>query len=59
MFPVPPLAYLADPNIALMLLILGVAAFSWELHAPGLFLPGVASAILISLGIYGCLSIIA
>ena len=30
MFPVPPLPYLADPNIALMLLILGVAAFSWE-----------------------------
>jgi membrane-bound serine protease (ClpP class) len=49
----PPAVNLADPNFALLLLILGVAAFSWELHAPGLFLPGVAGAVLISLGIYG------
>jgi membrane-bound serine protease (ClpP class) len=53
MFDMPPAVNLADPNIALMLLILGVAAFSWELHAPGLYLPGMVGAILISLGVYG------
>lgn len=46
-------AYLADPNLALLLLILGAAAVSWELHAPGLVLPGIAGAIMIGLGIYG------
>jgi membrane-bound ClpP family serine protease len=47
MFDMPPVAYLANPNIVLLLLILGAAAFSWELHAPGLYLPGVAGAIVI------------
>jgi membrane-bound serine protease (ClpP class) len=48
-----PAVYLADPNIALLLLILGAAAFSWELHAPGLYLPGLLGAMMIGLGIYG------
>jgi membrane-bound serine protease (ClpP class) len=49
-----PLAdQLADPNIALLLLILGAAAISWELHAPGLVLPGILGAVMIGLGVYG------
>jgi len=46
-------AYLADPNIALLLLIFGAAFLSWELHAPGLVLPGALGAIMIGFGVYG------
>ncbi len=48
-----PLASLADPNLAFLLLILGALGVYWELHAPGMILPGVAGIVLMCLGAYG------
>src|SRR5579863_6189984 len=42
---------IADPNIALLLLVLGVLGIYVEFHAPGLVVPGVAGAILLLLGL--------
>jgi len=44
---------LADPNLAFLLLILGALGVYWELHAPGMILPGVAGIVLMCLGAYG------
>jgi membrane-bound serine protease (ClpP class) len=42
---------IADPNIALMLVVLGALGIYVEFSAPGLVLPGVAGAILALLGL--------
>src|SRR4051794_33169109 len=46
-------AALADPNIAFLLLVLGALAVYWELHAPGMVLPGLLGVLLICTGAYG------
>lgn len=45
------LSAIADPNIALLLVILGVLGIYVEFHSPGLVAPGVAGAILVLLGL--------
>jgi len=42
---------IADPNIALVLLVLGVLGIYIEFHSPGLIVPGVLGAILALLGL--------
>jgi membrane-bound serine protease (ClpP class) len=42
---------IADPNIALVLLVLGVLGIYIEFHTPGLIFPGVLGAILALLGL--------
>jgi membrane-bound serine protease (ClpP class) len=42
---------IADPNIALVLLVLGVLGIYIEFHSPGLIVPGVVGAILALLGL--------
>jgi membrane-bound serine protease (ClpP class) len=46
-------AALADPNVAFLLLVLGALGVYWELHAPGMVLPGVLGVLLICTGAYG------
>lgn len=46
-------AALADPNLAFVLLVLGALGLVWELHAPGMFVPGILGAILMCIGAYG------
>ena len=43
---------IADPNIALFLLLLGIAGLYFELTTPGAIFPGVAGAISLLLGAY-------
>lgn len=45
------LSAISDPNIALVLLILGALGIYVEFSTPGLILPGVAGAILVLLGL--------
>jgi len=45
------LVAIADPNIALLLVVLGALGIYLEFHAPGLVAPGVAGAILMLLGL--------
>lgn len=46
---------LADPNLAFLLLVLGALGIFWELHAPGMFVPGILGALLLGAGAYGML----
>ncbi|SDP51880.1 NfeD family protein [Desulforhopalus singaporensis] len=46
------LAVISDPNIAYILLLLGVYGLIYELANPGVFLPGVAGAIALFLAFY-------
>ncbi len=48
-------AFFSDPNLALLSVAIGLILVSWEIHAPGLFVPGAAGALLMGLGIYGLL----
>ena len=45
------LSSIADPNIALILLVLGALGIYVEFHSPGLVAPGVGGAILVLLGL--------
>ncbi len=47
------LSAIADPNIALLMLVLGALAIYVEFSAPGLILPGVAGSVLVVLGLAG------
>lgn len=49
----PVLSFVAEPNLAYILLILGVYGLIFELATPGLILPGVLGGICIAFGIYG------
>lgn len=49
MFP----AALTDPNIAFVLLVLGLLGVYWEVHAPGMMVPGILGVLLICAGAYG------
>jgi membrane-bound serine protease (ClpP class) len=44
---------LADPNFAFVVLIAGVLALYWELHAPGSIAPGVIGVFLLCAGAFG------
>lgn len=47
---IPPVT---DPNVAFVLLILGALGLYWELHAPGIIVPGLLGVLLICIGAYG------
>ncbi len=47
------LAALADPNLAFLIFVLGALGVYWELHAPGMILPGIIGVVLMCLGAYG------
>jgi membrane-bound serine protease (ClpP class) len=44
---------LDDPNLAFTLLLLGALALVWELHVPGLVLPGLLGVLAMALGAWG------
>src|SRR5205823_14970631 len=46
-------AALADPNVAFLLLVLGALGVYWEVHAPGMVLPGLLGVLLICTGANG------
>jgi membrane-bound serine protease (ClpP class) len=46
-------AAIADPNVAFLLLVLGALGVYWEVHAPGMLLPGLLGVLLICTGAYG------
>jgi membrane-bound serine protease (ClpP class) len=47
-----PVAF-SDPDIAFVLIMLGALGLYWELHAPGMMVPGLAGVLLICAGVYG------
>ena len=44
---------LTDPNIAFVLLVLGALGVYWEMHAPGMMVPGLFGLLLIGTAAYG------
>lgn len=44
---------LTDPNVAFLLLVIGLVGLAWELHAPGGLFPGIAGAVFFLAGIFG------
>jgi membrane-bound serine protease (ClpP class) len=46
-------ATFSDPNVAFVLLVLGALGVYWEMHAPGMIVPGVLGLLLIFAGAYG------
>lgn len=51
------LAFLADPNVTYLLLVLGLLALIAEFATPGAVAPGVAGAIMLLLSLYGLLQL--
>ncbi len=51
------LAFLANPNVAYLLLVLGLLALIAELASPGAVVPGAAGAIMLLLSLYGLLQL--
>ena len=51
------LAFLASPNVAYLLLVLGLLAIIAEVTTPGATAPGVAGAIMLILALYGLLQL--
>jgi membrane-bound serine protease (ClpP class) len=47
-----PVAF-SNPDLAFVLIMLGALGIYWELHAPGMMVPGVAGLVLICAGAYG------
>lgn len=45
--------FVLDPNLAFSLLLVGALALLWELHAPGLIVPGLLGALCIAVGAVG------
>ena len=48
-----PDAVFTDPNLAFTLLVLGSLGLYWEMHAPGMIVPGLLGLLLIAIGAYG------
>jgi membrane-bound serine protease (ClpP class) len=46
-------AAVSDPNVAFVLLVLGALGIYWEMHAPGMIVPGVLGVLLVCAGAYG------
>lgn len=46
-------AAIADPNIAFLLLIVGAALIYWEIHAPGMIVPGALGVLMVAGAAYG------
>ncbi|MBV9155146.1 MAG: nodulation protein NfeD, partial [Acidobacteriaceae bacterium] len=46
-------AAIADPNVAFLLVVLGALGIYWELHAPGMIVPGILGVLLACAGAYG------
>jgi membrane-bound serine protease (ClpP class) len=46
------LSYLSDPNVAYLLMMLGIIGILFEVYSPGAIFPGVAGGISIILGLY-------
>ncbi|MGA8029574.1 MAG: NfeD family protein [Bryobacteraceae bacterium] len=46
-------AAIADPNVAFVLLVLGALGVYWEMHAPGMIVPGVLGVLMLCTGAYG------
>lgn len=44
---------LTDPNVAFLLLVTGVTALYWELHAPGAMVPGLLGIVFLAAGLFG------
>jgi membrane-bound serine protease (ClpP class) len=42
-----------DPNVAFVLLVLGAIGIYWEMHAPGMIVPGILGVLLVCAGAYG------
>ena len=51
------LAFLANPNVAYLLFVLGLLALIAEVATPGAVLPGVAGVIMLLLSLYGLLQL--
>lgn len=43
----------ADPNLVFLILVLGAVGVYWEMHAPGLVLPGALGLLLLCAAAYG------
>lgn len=46
-------AAFTDPNVAFVLLVVGAIGIYWEMHAPGMIVPGVLGLLLVCAGAYG------
>jgi membrane-bound serine protease (ClpP class) len=46
-------AALTDPNVAFLLIVLGALGIYWEVHAPGMMVPGILGVLLVCAGAYG------
>lgn len=46
-------AAFGDPNLAFVLLVLGALGIYWEMHAPGMIVPGLLGLLLACAGAYG------
>ncbi|HEX2967084.1 MAG TPA: nodulation protein NfeD [Syntrophorhabdaceae bacterium] len=46
------LSYVSDPNVAYLLMMLGIIGIFFEIYSPGAIIPGVAGAISIILALY-------
>jgi membrane-bound serine protease (ClpP class) len=44
---------LTDPNLAFLLVVLGALGIYWEVHAPGMMVPGILGVLLVCAGAYG------
>lgn len=51
------LAFLANPNVAYLLFVLGLLALIAELASPGAVIPGAAGAIMLLLSLYGLMQL--
>ncbi|MDQ2840683.1 MAG: hypothetical protein M3Y72_06525 [Acidobacteriota bacterium] len=44
---------LTDPNLAFLLLLIGLLGITWEIHAPGAIFPGLAGVLCLFFGAFG------
>ncbi len=45
-------AFLAEPAVAVLLVLIGLAGLFWEGHAPGTFIAGAMGAVLLCIGLW-------